>query len=150
MKTANPKIRKTIGRSDIVDFPELGLSKLKAKIDSGAFTSAIHCCKIEKIENHKLRVIFLDEEDPKYTGKVYTFDDFSNKRVRSSNGISEDRFIITTKLKLGKVLYGIDLSLTYRGDMRSPVLIGRKFLAKNHFLVNPRLRNHIHKASLRK
>ena len=40
------KTKKTIGRADIVDFPDLGIEGVKAKIDTGAFTSSIHCKKI--------------------------------------------------------------------------------------------------------
>lgn len=141
--------RKTIGRSDKVDFPEFELQYINVKIDSGAYTSAIHCCKIEKVSEDKLEVIFLDEEDPNYTGKVFLFREFIKKQVRSSNGIGEERFIIKTKIRIGKKVYDINLSLTFRGDMRFPVLLGRKFLSDNHFVVNPRLNNHFHKKNLK-
>ncbi len=150
MKISTNKEYTVIGRIDRADFPEFELPKLTVKIDSGAYTSAIHCCTIEKNADDELEVIFLDDKDPKYTGEIHRFGDFERKKVRSSNGITEERFIITTKIKLGKILYDIKLSLTHRGDMRSPVLIGRKFLARNHFVVNPRLRNRLHKSSLKK
>lgn len=138
-----------IGRTDKADFPDYDLHKLTVKIDSGAFTSAIHCCKIEKVDADRLEVIFLDELDPKYTGKVHQFRSFEQKRVRSSNGISEERFIVDAKIKLGKLIYDIQLSLTFRGDMRSPVLIGRRFLSNNRFIVNPRLVNRLYRNSLK-
>ncbi len=150
MKILTKKESKVIGRTDRADFPEFELSELTVKIDSGAYTSAIHCCKIDQNAEDELEVIFLDDKDPKYTGEIHRFSDFERKNVRSSNGITEERFIITTKIKLGKIHYAIKLSLTHRGDMRSPVLIGRKFLARNHFVVNPRLRNHLYKSSLKK
>lgn len=139
-----------IGRSDKADFPELKLKNINVKIDSGAYTSAIHCCKISLADYEKLEVIFLDDEDPNYTGEIYTFENFIKKNVRSSNGISEERFIVSTKILFHEHIFDINLSLTFRGDMRFPVLIGRRFLARNHFLVNPRLKNRFHKKSLKK
>ncbi|NNF00240.1 MAG: peptidase [Pyrinomonadaceae bacterium] len=150
MTKKKPVSTKTIGRSDIADFPKLDLKKINIKIDSGAYTSAIHCCRIEKASDNTIEVIFLDEEDPKYTGKIHRFESFKEKKVKSSNGEIERRFIVETEIIISSESYEISLSLTYRGDMRFPVLIGRKFLAKNHFVVNPRLKNHLHKKDFSK
>ncbi len=138
----NPNV---IGRADKADFPRLNLKRIRVKIDTGAYTSTIHCCKIEETDTKKLKVIFLDPNDPKYTGKVHFFKKYSKKTVKSSNGSSEDRFIISTKIRFHWRLYTAEFSLTFRGDMRYPVLIGRKFLSEHHFIVNPQLRNHLHK-----
>lgn len=138
-----------IGRSDKADFPKFGLKRINVKVDSGAYTSAIHCCKISLSDKSILEVIFLDEEDPNYTGKIYTFNKFVKKNVRSSNGIVEKRFIIATKIGFHKKIYDINLSLTFRGDMRFPVLLGRRFLNRNHFIINPRLKNTFYKKSLK-
>ena len=146
MKTENKPI--IIGRTDKADFPELNLKRLGVKIDTGAYTSSIHCCAISESVDKKLRVIFLDDEDPKYTGKMHYFENYRKKSVKSSNGKAEERFVITTKISFHEHIYDIELSVTYRGDMRFPVLIGRKFLIKHHFIVNPKLANHIHKTSL--
>jgi len=86
----------------------------------------------------------LDPEDPKYTGKAYFFKNYSKKTIKSSNGSSEERFVISTKIRFHWRLYTAEFSLTFRGDMRYPVLIGRKFLAEHHFIVNPQLRNYLH------
>ncbi len=134
-----------IGRIDKADFPRINLKRIRVKIDTGAYTSAIHCCKIEETDDHRLKVVFLDPDDPKYTGKVYLYKKYFKKTVKSSNGEKEDRFIITTKICFHRRLYSAEFSLTFRGDMRHPVLIGRKFLAENHFVVNPQLRNYLFK-----
>lgn len=133
-----------IGRIDKADFPRINLKRIRVKIDTGAYTSAFHCCKIEETENNKLKVVFLDPNDPKYTGKAYLYKNYSKKSVKSSNGVTEDRFIISTKICFHRRLYRAEFSLTFRGDMRHPVLIGRKFLAENNFVVNPQLRNFLH------
>ncbi len=145
MKAKTEKI--VIGRSDKADFPEFQLKNINVKIDSGAYTSAIHCCKISLADNNKLEIIFLDDNDPNYTGKICIFDKFKKKIVRSSNGQVEERFIISTKILFHEHLFDINLSVTFRSDMRFPVLIGRRFLSRNHFLVDPRLTNRFHKKS---
>ncbi len=141
MEKTNPNI---IGRVDKADFPKINLKRLRVKIDTGAYTSAIHCCKIEETETRILKVVFLDPDDPKYTGKINFFKKYTKKIIKSSNGLSEERFIISTKIRFHWRLYVAEFSLTFRGDMRYPVLIGRKFLADNHFVVNPKLRNHLY------
>lgn len=133
-----------IGRIDRADFPGINLKRVRVKIDTGAYTSAIHCCKIEESGDHLLKVIFLDPDDPKYTGKTFLFKEYFKKSVKSSNGEKEDRYIITTNICFYKLSYSAEFSLTFRGDMRNPVLIGRKFLAENHFIVDPQLRNYFH------
>lgn len=134
----NPKI---IGRTERANFPELALRGIRVKTDTGAFTSSIHCCRIEETDDQELRVVFLDADHPKFTDSAIIFKDYSKKLVKSSNGVSEDRFVVSTTIRFHHNTYTIALSLTDRGDMRYPVLIGRKFLTENHFIVNPRLRN---------
>ena len=136
-----------IGRQDKATFPEFDLHSINVKIDSGAYTSAIHCCRISLNKNDELEVIFLDDEDPNYTGKLYKFKKFFTKIVRSSNGVAEERYIISTRVLFHEHIFDINLSLTFRGDMRFPVLIGRRFLARNHFIINPRLTNHLYNKS---
>ncbi len=144
----NEKTEKIIiGRTDKADFPEFQLKNINVKIDSGAYTSAIHCCKITLTEPDKLEVIFLDDKDPNYTGEIFIFNKFRKKVVRSSNGMAEERFIISTEILFHENIFDINLSVTFRGDMRFPVLIGRRFLARNHFLVNPRLTDRFYKKS---
>lgn len=139
--TINPNI---IGRIDKADFPKINLQRIRVKIDTGAYTSAIHCWKIEETSERTLKVIFLDPDDRKYTGKTHIFKKYAKKKVKSSNGESADRFIISTQIRFHRRLYAAEFSLTFRGDMRYPVLIGRKFLTEHHFIVNPQLRNYLH------
>lgn len=123
-----------IGRTDIVDFPKLQLLGIDVKIDSGAYTSSFHCHNIE-VENNLLKCQFLDPEHEKYHEKFVIFDDFNEKLVKSSNGITEKRYLIRTSILIFKKLHSIELTLTERGSMRYPVLLGRKFLA-SRFLID--------------
>lgn len=123
----------TIGRSDKADFPELSLSEIDVKIDSGAFTSSIHCSNIQETTINGepfIQFTLLDPEHPFYNNKEFTFKNYASKIVKSSNGISEKRFMIYTKIFIFDTLFPIYLTLSERKDMKFPVLLGRKFLNK--------------------
>lgn len=129
-----PKPILTIGRRETVDFPELGLYGLTAKIDTGANTTALHCHHV-RVENGVLFFRLLDETHPEYQDREHRFEKFDQKTIKSSFGESELRYIIRTKITLGsRTLKGI-VSLTDRANMKYPVLIGRRLL-KNRFLVD--------------
>lgn len=132
-----------IGREDVADFPLLNLEGVEVKSDSGAYTSSFHCHNIELIQvdgNDQLKCSFLDPEHEKYHDKEFIFESFSLKKVKSSNGQFEERFSISTEIKLFGENYPIDLTLTERGTMKFPVLLGRKFLSKR-FIVDSSLTN---------
>lgn len=133
------KNRLTLGRTDIASFPLLDLENIAIKMDTGAYTSAIHCHEIEqKTANGKELVSFslLDPSHPAYTAARFEFENFEQRQIKNSFGIAESRFIISTTILLFGQEYPIELSLSARGEMKYPVLIGRKFLVGN-FVVDP-------------
>jgi len=133
------KKKTIIGRKDKADFPELGLKELDIKMDTGAFTSAIHCRKIgTKKENGKEVLVFtvLDPSHSQYDKREFSTENFAEKRIKNSFGTSEKRFVIETDIRLFGKKYPIELSLSERGAMRFPILIGRRFLMGN-FIVDP-------------
>ena len=123
----------TIGRTGKADFPELSLSEIDLKIDSGAYTSSIHCSNINKITVNGVSLIqftLLDPEHPFYNNKEFTFKNYASKIVKSSNGVSEMRFMILTEIFIFNKTFPIYLTLSERKDMKFPILLGRKFLNK--------------------
>ena len=125
------KLKLIIGRHDRADFPQLGLEQIEVKVDTGAYTASFHCHDITEIEADglkKLRCYFLDPAHEQYHHKEFIFDRFSKKRVRSSNGILEERYSVETTIVLFGTIYPLELTLTERGSMKFPVLLGRKFL----------------------
>lgn len=132
-----------IGRKDIADFPDLGFNQVQVKIDTGAYTSSIHCKSIE-VKADKLYCIFLDEKHPEYSLETHCFENFKTITVKSSNGIAQKRYEIKSKIKIFKKTYTISLSLSDRKEMRFPVLLGRKFLNPK-FIVDPGLVDLSHK-----
>lgn len=137
----------TIGREDKADFPEFHLEDIDIKIDSGAYTSSIHCTQIKEVlENGKklLKFTLLDPTHTLYNHKEFTSYDYNSKWVKSSNGISEERFRIYTEIVIFNKKFPIYLTLTERKDMKFPVLIGRKFLNKK-FVIDTIKKNLSHK-----
>ncbi|WP_317164430.1 ATP-dependent zinc protease [Oceanihabitans sp. IOP_32] len=140
-------MKKIIGRTDLIDFPELDLWNIGAKIDSGAYTSAIHCSEI--IEEHDaLKCTFSSKKHPNFNSKNIVFKTFSRTVVKSSNGQKEQRYKIKTKTVLFGKTYTIYLTLTTRDNMKYPVLIGRQFLSKK-FLIDVDAVNESYKNKLK-
>lgn len=128
-----------IGRFDKADFPLLNLEDIAIKIDTGAYTSSIHCENIVE-KNEAIHCTFLDEEHPLYKGKEFIFTDYDVVFVKSSNGVVQKRFQVQSTIKIFDKIYKISLSLSARQEMRFPVLIGRKFLTKK-FIVDTQLKD---------
>lgn len=135
------KEKLTIGRREIIDFPELGLNGITAKIDTGAYTTALHCHDIRE-EKGVLRFKLLDPTHPEYKAKDHQCTDYFQKEIKNSFGEVEKRYMIKTVVRIGRKRIKSVISLTDRGTMRYPVLIGRKLL-KNRFIVDVSLLNNI-------
>jgi len=132
-----------IGRKDIADFEPLGLFGIEVKVDSGAYTSSLHCHKIEHFYHEgkeKVRCKFLDPGHPGYHEKEFVFDIHKIRSVKSSNGIVEERISIITEITLFNQKFPIELTLTERSDMKNPVLLGRKFISKK-FIIDTSRKN---------
>lgn len=137
----------TIGREDKADFPEFHLEDIDIKIDSGAYTSSIHCANIKEVEENGkklLKFTLLDPEHTLYNHKEFTTDDYASKLVKSSNGIAEERYRIYTEIIIFNEKFPIYLTLTERKDMKFPILLGRKFLNKK-FVIDTIKKNVSHK-----
>lgn len=128
-----------LGRYDRVDLPDLGLSDIHAKIDTGAYTSSLHCERA-RVVGGKLEFVLLDREHPEFTGMKFVFDNFERKYVRNSFGEVEKRFVIVTSITLFCEDITTEFSLSNRGSLKFPILIGRKIL-RNRFLIDVRRKN---------
>ena len=140
-------VKKTIGRRELVDFPDLDLWEVEAKVDTGAYTSALHCSNIhEETQNGQtlISVEFLDPTHPAYNHRKLSFSQFEVRDIRSSFGDVQERYVIRTRIRLfGKDLEA-DFSLSDRSDLRYPVLIGRTLLQGN-FVVDVSRKNISHR-----
>lgn len=132
--------KQIIGWREWVAFPDLLIDRVKAKIDTGARSSALHAYDIEcyKTKNGKLRARFnvhpLQRSNKKI---VHCHADVIDQRyVKSSSGQQELRTTILTNLLIGAEAWPIELTLTNRDSMGFRLLIGRTALRRK-FLVDP-------------
>lgn len=125
-----------LGWAELVDAKDLGLIGVRAKIDTGARTSALHATDIESyIEDGQARVRFRSETGPEAEHIWCSAPLVEQRCVTSSNGVEEMRYIIDVRIRLAGILVPVQLSLTDRTPMAFPMLIGRTAL-KRHFIVN--------------
>jgi hypothetical protein len=128
-----------LGRYDRVDLPELGLQNIHAKIDTGAYTCSLHCHKAEVVDG-KLEFILLDQEHPEFTGMKFAFDKFEKRDIKNSFGEVEKRFVIVTSITIFEEVIACEFSLSNRGSLKFPILIGRKIL-RDRFLIDVKKKN---------
>ena len=129
----------TFGWREWVGLPDLGIPAIKAKIDTGARTSALHAFEVRPFsENGRDRVEFRMHPIHKDNGTVVTCtaDVLDVRTVTDSGGHKEERFVISTTLSIGTHSWSIDATLTSRDDMLFRMLLGRTAI-KGHAQVNP-------------
>lgn len=124
----------TLGRSDRIDLPGLGLTDIHAKVDTGAYTCSLHCSRAEVIDGI-LEFVLLDEEHPEFTGVTFRFKTFDQREVKNSFGEAEMRYVIKTTIRIYGKLIRAEFSLSNRGNLKFPVLLGRKIL-RGRFLID--------------
>jgi len=137
---AEPPAEKTIGVREYVSLPAFPLlGRVIAKVDTGAYSNTMHVEYVEeKTDAAGNRTLSFSPTRDKR--EVYTTTDYFVKRIVSSNGIAESRYVVTLAFTLGDTTYSGQVTLSDRGTMRHPVLIGRKFLRRHRFVVNPKRR----------
>ena len=121
----------TIGWREWVELSDLGGARIKAKIDTGARTSAVHAWQIEPFERDGQPWVRF-ELHPKQKNNTETIaceaPVLDERLVRSSNGQISKRYVIRTRLKLGSRSWPIDLTLSRRDEMGFRMLLGRTAL----------------------
>lgn len=131
MSEINEKI--IIGKKERISFPDLRRKGVVARIDSGARSSSAHCDKIwiERMGGKRVLCCYF----LKRSRTVVRFEKFKKRKVKSSNGTLQSRYVVRLRIKLGDVIKETDVTLTDRSTMNYSVLLGRKFLS-NHFLID--------------
>ncbi len=127
-----------LGWREWVGLPQLGIKQIKAKIDTGAKTSALHAFKVDVYqENGKQKVRFAIHPRQKSTCRVVIChaDLHDIRYVTDSGGHKEERCVICTEAILGKQRKLIEVTLTSRDDMRFRMLLGRSAL--KDVIINP-------------
>lgn len=129
--------RALIGCKEYVDFPEWRLRRVRARVDTGACTSAIDVVSYELKESPQglLAVLCVAVNRRHNRGKCVETPVQRLVGVRSSSGLREERPVITTLVQIGPISRRIQLTVTNRAHMRYRMLLGREALAGS-FLVD--------------
>ncbi|TWX55669.1 ATP-dependent zinc protease family protein [Colwellia hornerae] len=126
-----------VGARETIDLPELELFEVATRIDTGAQTSSLH---VDHISENKVTGMLDFEFHPdshdvsktiKCSAKIV-----DRKRIKSSNGEKERRYIINTLAVMGELKWTVRLSLTNRSSMSHLMLLGREAM-KGEMLVDP-------------
>lgn len=128
-----------VGNIENCDLPELGIADLQVRVDTGAKTSSLHVDNVTKIKKKgKPWVKFDIHPDVHNVETIISCEAalFDVRSIKSSNGVSEQRYVIKTPFRLGGHSWPIEITLTDRSDMTYLMLLGREGMA-DRILVDP-------------
>ena len=139
LSDSQKQMHTVIGWRERVALPQLGIERITAKTDTGAFSSSIHAFDIEPSERHGESWVTFSvlpsrrnpDEIIRCEAKVS-----DRRRVKSSDGSSSERYFIRAKLVIGGTAFTIEMSLANRGSMGYRMLLGRTAIRGN-FIVDP-------------
>lgn len=118
----------TVGWREWVSLPQLGIPAIKAKIDTGARTSALHTFAIDVFHDRGVKRVRFGIHPIRRKPEIELFCEADVTDVRTisdSGGHREERHIITTDLKVGDQVWPVEISLTNRETMIFRMLLGR-------------------------
>ena len=123
-----------VGWREMVSLPALRLSDIPAKIDTGARTSSLHAHVLQEMtrEDGQWVRFCVDWGGERRECEAIHVD---VRGITSSNGETQQRYVIKTPMRIGDLEFKAEISLADRSDMKFPMLIGRSAL-RRRFLVD--------------
>lgn len=130
----------TLGWREWLALPELNIPAIKAKIDTGAKTSALHTFRIETFRKRGGEYVrfWIHPLRPRSDIEIVCEAPVADRRiVRDSGGHAEQRYVILTRIQAGERQWPAHITLTSRDDMLFRMLLGRTALVDGGFEVDP-------------
>lgn len=126
------------GSFEHVSIPSLGIKNVVAKIDTGAYSGALHCSHIEEVvrEDGEQVLRFTPSDNHSHATELT---EYTRAYVRSSTGHRVKRYLFNTNIVIKGKDYPIRIGLSDRSDMKYEILIGRRFLREHNILVDTRI-----------
>lgn len=137
VKTKIKKPAQVVGWRERVTLPEWGITRIKAKIDTGARTSAIHVGALEELEDGQVRFEVVVREGPSRKTTWVTAAPVRRTTIKSSSGHRQKRLVFRTRMQIGEIERDAELTLVSRKGMLCRMLVGRTALSGG-ILVDPR------------
>ncbi len=116
------------GWREYVDLPSWGISRVRAKLDTGAKTSAIHVREIVELPDGRLRFEVVLRERPTRKSVWVESEQVRQARVKPSSGVRQHRHVVETTMRLGPITRTIEIGLVCRKGMLCRMLVGRTAL----------------------
>ena len=129
----------TVGCFENVSFPQLGVVDKLAKVDTGAYSGALHCSNIRGVRRGDDRVRVLRFNPIGDSQLAAETEEFETTYVRTSAGHRIKRYVIMTKMIIKDKECSLKIGLYDRKEMKRPVLVGRRFLRDNDMIVDVRI-----------
>lgn len=133
------KEKPTIGWREWVALPALGIERIKAKVDTGARTAALHAWHVRRFERDGASWVRFEVHPVQRENRTRTTCEArlaGVKAVRNSGGHLENRMVIVTEITLGGQTWPVEVTLTNRDQMGFRMLLGRASV-RGHFVVDP-------------
>ncbi len=123
-----------VGRKTVIQLPDLGGANVRAKIDTGAFRTAVHCesWSLKEINGKEVLEVIIEWEAG--SPVVLQYSKYQKRTIKNSFGQTEDRYCVRTLILIHKKKIQSEISFTNRSGMRYPVLLGRKTIGKKFFV----------------
>ncbi|MDH5588915.1 MAG: RimK/LysX family protein [Gemmatimonadota bacterium] len=128
-----------LGWREWISLPDLGIDRIKAKVDTGARTSALHAFDIRPFKRGGRSMVRFKVHPVQKDARTVVECEAAvvdQRKVRSSSGQESLRFVISTVMEVGGVRRTVEITLSRRDSMGFRMLLGRRSIKKK-FLVDP-------------
>lgn len=128
-----------VGWMERVSFPEYDTGEVEAKIDTGAYSGALHVTRLKEVKDKRTGKLLLRFCPLGRGGSLCHSEHYSIRYVRSATGHRVKRYVVNTIVRIKGNDYPIQIGLSDREAMKKPALLGRRFLRENNFIVDVRI-----------